>query len=671
MDIEHVTDLQALGFIAAVILVSILAFRIIPGTRLPRGNRSYTEAEITAYDRSLPKYFLAAIVALTIGGLHAAVKSIPPAYAWLTEAGHGGHMVRDLANTHLVIVIGGTVAASGLLWYVLPRVARRPLYSNLLATWSFWLTVAGAAGFYVSNVILGLVFGQMNHDGIGYVTAKPMLGALRTIPIALSAGIMGVGYWTFTAEILLTVWAARRVGAPKPHGHLLKFFAIGAIGLLVGTVQGVIQVLPDNETWLHAAGAAGSYIDPIAHAHVNLVTGTLTLVAGFLFWFSTRHGLRPAQRRAENLVFWTMVPGGLAFYATFMVLGWVEGHLITDAGLTYAQAVERLGPWHSMPLMIAGTLTVAGVWGLLLVAVRRYWRGESSGLVGASLVIVSAAALLIGTAQGLIQLLPPVKSFLLAAGESGDAIPNAHAQLNMVGGVIPALLGLAMVEGPTLLGVAVSRDLARRLAVLIGAGVAAYYVSSIGANIVMGQVSASAGAVGPALVAANLGGIGMAVGATIYTLGFATLAVRAWCGTAQYRADGWRDLLASLASHNGEPAAWLPRVPPRYLLGAEATGAIVGFPGLGWILGGVPLIGLPMVLGGPPVAWALLPLLSSPFGSSPLGWLGLWQSVLIYLAASTALSVAGLWITLKVRRGSRSAERSPLAADLRGSEQRL
>ena len=670
MEIDQITDLQALGFILAVMVVAFVAFRVIPGTKLPPAHPTYKEAEITAYDRSLPKYLLAAILALAVGGVHAVVKSLPPVYAWLTEAGHGGHMVRDLANTHLVIVIGGTVAASGLLWYVLPRVARRPLYSPLLATWSFWLTVAGAAGFYVSNVVLGLVFGQMSHDGIGYETAKPMLGALRTVPIAVSAGIMGVGYWTFTAEILLTVWAARKVAAKKPHGHLLKFFAIGGIGLFIGTVQGVIQVLPANEAWLHAAAPAGSYIDPIAHAHVNLVAGTLSLVAGLLFYFSTRRGVRADQRRAENLVFWTMVPGALAFYATFMILGWVEGHLITDTGLTFAQAVDRLGPWHPVPLMIAGILTLAGVWGLLLVAVRRYWRGETRKVAGAWLVTLSAVALLVGTAQGLVQLLPPVKSFLLAAGESGDAIPNAHAQLNMVGGVVPALLGLAMAEGRSLLGVAISVDLARRVALFIGAGVAAYYVSSIGANIVMGQVMASGGLLGPATVAANLGGIGMALGAALYTIGFGTLAITMWRATAGYRAEGWHNLLASLASHNGEPAAWLPRIPVRYLLGAEAASAAFGFPGLGWILSGVPLIGVPMMLGGPPIAWALLPLLSSPLGTGPLMWLGIWQSVLAYLAVSTALSLTGLAITLWVRRSTFS-ERRPVATDLPSAEHGL
>jgi hypothetical protein len=183
-------------------------------------------------------------------------------------------------------------------------------------------------------------------------------------------------------------------------------------------------------------------------------------------------------------------------------------------------------------------------------------------------------------------------------------------------------------------------------------------------------VSASGGSLGAATIAANLGGIGMAVGAALSTIGFGTLAVRMWRATARYRADGWQELLASLASHNGEPAEWLRRIPARYLLGAEAASAFVGFPGLGWILGGVPLIGVPMMLGGPPIAWALLPLLSSPFGTGPLAWLGMWQSVLAYLVTSTALSLAGLAITLRVRRSTFS-ERRPVATELPSAEHGL
>jgi cytochrome c oxidase cbb3-type subunit 1 len=658
MPIDDITDGQALGFILGVIVVAWVVFRVIPGAALPPRRTSYDDEAIGAYDRALPKYFLAAIIALAVGGAHAVVKSIPPVYAWLTEAGHGGHMVRDLANTHLVIVIGGTIAATGLVWYVLPRIAGRPLYSNLLATWSFWLTVAGAAGFYLANVVLGLIFGQMAHDGIDYETAKSMLGAMRTIPIALSASVMGVGYWMFAAEIFLTIWAARRIAAPRPHRHLLKFFGVGGLGLLIGTIQGVIQVMPANEAWLHAAGPAGEFIDPIAHAHVNLVTGTLALVAGLVFYASTRGSVGAGQRRAENIVFWILVPGSLAFYGAFMTIGWVEGHLITDAGLSYQEAVARLGPLHPIPLMIAGSLTLAGIEGLVLIIVGRYWRGGTRLMAGAPLVMLAAAALVVGTAQGLVQILPPVKTFLLAAGESGDAIPNAHAQLNMLGGVVPALLGVAISLGPGALGVAISRELSRRVAWFVGIGIGTYYVSAVAGNIVTGYVFAYGGSVPLADAAALLGGTAMAMGAALYSVGFTTLAIALWRATAKYRADGWHAARRAIASYNSEPAGWRRRIPLRFFLGAEAVGSLVGFPGLGWALGGLPLIGLPLLMIGPAIPWAIIPLLTSPYGSAPLGAVGPWQAVLMYLLTSTAVSSAGLYASLRLRR-RRSTVQAP------------
>jgi cytochrome c oxidase cbb3-type subunit 1 len=660
MQIDHITDVEALGFILGLIVVAWILFRVIPGSKLPPRLTSYDADQIAAYDRSLPKYFLAAIIALVVGGAHAVVKSLPPVHAWLIEGGHGGHMAGDLANTHLVIVIGGTVAATGLVWYVLPRVARRPLYSNLLATWSFWLTVAGAAGFYLANTVLGLVFAQMAREGIDYETAKASLGALRTIPIALTAGVMGVGYWMFAAEILLTVWAARRMNTPRRHGHLLKYFAIGGLGLFIGTVQGVIQVMPANEAWLHAAGPAGEFIDPIAHAHVNLVTGTLALVAGLVFYVSNERTLRGGQRRAENNVFWVLIPGSLAFYAAFMGIGWVEGHLITDSGYTYEEAVARLGPLHPIPLMIAGSLTLAGIAGLILIIVQRYWRGASRQLAGAPLVMLAAVALAVGTFQGLIQILPPVKAFLLAAGESGEAIPNAHAQLNMLGGVLPALLGVAISLGARPLGATISRELSGRIALFLGLGVGTYYASAIVGNVLSGYVLAYGGSVPLADAAGLLGGTGMAIGAALYTIGFAILARALWRATGTYRADGWRGRRAALASYNSEPAGWRPRIPLRYPLGAEAVGAIVGFPGLGWALGGLPLIGVPLLLMGPVIPWALIPLLTSPYGSAPLAAVGLVQAVTIYLLTSTALSVAGLYVSLKSRHRRSLVEQSPL-----------
>src|SRR5919202_5132244 len=93
---------------------------------------------------------------------------------------------------------------------------------------------------------------------------------------------MGLGYWCFAAGVGLTIFQARLVRVPKPQWHLWKLLATGAAALTVGTVQGVIQVQPAHADWLYKAGHAGEWIDPISHAHINLVTGLTMLVAGAL-----------------------------------------------------------------------------------------------------------------------------------------------------------------------------------------------------------------------------------------------------------------------------------------------------------------------------------------------------------------------------------------------------
>jgi hypothetical protein len=49
-----------------------------------------------------------------------------------------------------MIVGGGTLIATGITWYVLPRVVGRPLASNGLAQAAFWFTAVGLLGFYVA-----------------------------------------------------------------------------------------------------------------------------------------------------------------------------------------------------------------------------------------------------------------------------------------------------------------------------------------------------------------------------------------------------------------------------------------------------------------------------------------------------------------------------------------
>ena len=59
--------------------------------------------------------------------------------------------------------------------------------------------------------------------------------------------------------------------------HLVKFTVASAFCFFVGTVHGVLQVIRPIRAWLDSIGSPyggpGHMIDPLAHAHINVVGG--------------------------------------------------------------------------------------------------------------------------------------------------------------------------------------------------------------------------------------------------------------------------------------------------------------------------------------------------------------------------------------------------------------
>ena len=159
------------------------------------------------------------------------VKNLPWTAEWLARAGYAGHLVRDLSNTHVMIVGGGTLISTGLCWYVLPRVVGRPLASQGLAQGAFWFTAVGLLVFYIA-------LGRERHRNrpprraTAGTTRRPSCtwATGYRVPVGIGAGVMGIGYWCFAGNVFLTIFQARLVRVPKPSGYLWKFFATGAAG---------------------------------------------------------------------------------------------------------------------------------------------------------------------------------------------------------------------------------------------------------------------------------------------------------------------------------------------------------------------------------------------------------------------------------------------------------
>ena len=633
MYLRHLSSLQFLTYVSFFAVVIAAIFRFMPGKAPPLRTDPYPDEELAAHDRKLAKYFVAGGAFLVLGSVHMVVKNLPWVAEYLARTGYAGHLVRDLSNTHVMIVGGGTLLATGLCWHVLPRIVRRPLASEGLAQCAFWFTALGLAVFYVSLVGNGIAIGRLVQHGWDYQVAKNHMGKWYKVPTGMGAGIMGLGYWCFAANVALTIFQSRLVKVQKPQWHLWKFLATGAGALTVGTVQGVIQVQPSHADWLYRAGHAGEWIDPISHAHINLVTGLTMLVAGALFALLRQ----PPSRRVANRCFAALLGGSLAFYGAALYLGFHEGGLVVGKGLTPTQA-EEATPLHPYLIMGAGIAMFAAFWLLLAVMVRSAWR---SGGLARPLVLAGCGALAVGTLQGPVQAFPAVNEVLDRGGEAGDVIVNLHAQLNMLAGLMVILMGLALV---------VLGGRARLVMPAVVAGMGVYYAgglafSAIEAHRVAGGRSFADGvrALEPwqALV--------LVPAALAVLVGFFSFARAAWRLTAPQRAEGRAAIAAAPELYAGKIPKRVRRRSPAALAAYELPLGLMGFPGVGWLFAGFPFTASILLCAGPALAWAVIPIAFSPFGEGPLREIG-WKVELAWLPASALVSSAALYRAHAKRR---------------------
>jgi hypothetical protein len=639
MYLRHLSSLQFLTYVAFFAVVIAAVFRFVPGKPAPARTEPYSDEELGAHDRKLGKYFAAGGGFLALGSLHMVVKNLPWTAQWLARGGYAGHLVRDLSNTHVMIVGGGTLISTGLVWYALPRIVGRPLASDGLAQAAFWFTAAGLAVFYLALVTNGIAMTRLVSHGWAYEAAKAHMGKWYKVPTGIGAGVMGLGYWCFAATVVLTVFQARIVKVAKPAGHLWKFVVTGALALTVGTVQGVIQVQPAKADWLYRAGHAGEWIDPISHAHVNLVTGLTMLVAAVLFFLAPRFGGIAPSRDAANRVFALLLGGSLAFYGTCLYLGFHEGSLVVGRGLTPEQA-EQATPLHPWLLMGSGVAMLAAFW-LLLGTIVRAYRGAQGPI--RTFVLAGCAALAVGTLQGPIQAFPAVNELLDRGGDAGDVIVNLHAQLNMLGGLMIMLVGLtlALVGAPGRLA---------RIATPVGIG--SYY----GAGIALAAVEAHRVQHGESFAAAVAGlepwsALLLVPASLAVFAGFGSYALAAWRLTRAERVEGRRVLRTAPGRFTGTIPKRVRRRSPASVAAYELPLGIMGFPGLGWLFAGFPVTASLLLTAGPALAWAVIPAAFSPFGGGPLRSIG-WKVELVWLPATTLLSAALLYRAHARRRAA-------------------
>ena len=167
---------------------------------------------------------------------------------------------------------------------------------------------------------------------------------------------------------------ARAAEVPSPRARdearsqgrvVLRFLVLSVIHLFIGTVQGVLQTFPGIAQWIREAGPAGHLIDPLAHAHINLVGGVTMGMMGLIYHVLPkvlgRDVYSPTLAAAS---FWLSTVGVLGFFCSLVALGLVEGSMIHD-GMTYAEALDVVGPIHHILIVTTAFLMGFGYWAFI------------------------------------------------------------------------------------------------------------------------------------------------------------------------------------------------------------------------------------------------------------------------------------------------------------------
>lgn len=183
----------------------------LPHRRQADHDNAATQRDEGVADHAPPvlKFMVVSVANLFIGTVLGVMQTFPGFSLWLRGAGAAGHLIDPLAHAHINLVGGVTMGMMGLFYYVLPRVLQRPPYSAVLSEASFWLSAIGVGIFFTSLVILGTIEGNMVHAGMTYPQALEAVGPIHHVLIITGAMLMGFGYWTFIANVFLTVFARK------------------------------------------------------------------------------------------------------------------------------------------------------------------------------------------------------------------------------------------------------------------------------------------------------------------------------------------------------------------------------------------------------------------------------------------------------------------------------
>ncbi len=124
----------------------------------------------------------------------------------------------NIGHAHLgVLGFAGTIGLGGM-WFIIPRITSKPIYSTVLADVQYWLVLIGMAGFMAVLTIVGLIQGSSWRNGEVVLKVLPQIYIYMVLRAAIGLLIVA-GSYIGLYNLIRSIWGkkhARQATESRP-----------------------------------------------------------------------------------------------------------------------------------------------------------------------------------------------------------------------------------------------------------------------------------------------------------------------------------------------------------------------------------------------------------------------------------------------------------------------
>ena len=232
---------------------------------------------------------------------------------------------------HNVLGLWFTTGLLPVVYYIVPKETKTPLYSHALSLFAFW----GIAFFYT---------------GVGghHLLWAPIPYWLKTVAIADSIGMI-LPVTAFMMNIYLTM---RGNWNRFLSSISLRFTLTGWAAYILVSFQGIHEAIPAVNELTHFT----QYVP--GHAHLGLLFNAASIIMGAIYYIVPKiYGCRIYSRTMANVQYSLYVVGFAFFFGGFIITGLIQGAAWVNQGLPVWSVLPGLRPFMLMRA-VGGALVV-------------------------------------------------------------------------------------------------------------------------------------------------------------------------------------------------------------------------------------------------------------------------------------------------------------------------